>query len=1019
MGRCGLNTGETSPQSGSIKFATGPLKGRVFSIDRSTVTIGSDVSNDIVIKDDPEVAPFHARLVWQEPYWRIERHSQAGPINVNAQLVDRATLQDGALVALGENTSFVLFVPTETQDLRSAAKQAALTDVAKPFDISTQRMVKSTQRPDQTVIASFSALGISSLEVSSNTSDEKRMYALDKQVISIGRNISNDIVINSRTVSGQHVQILRQGNQWVLFHPHPERKQTLNGLLYQGRKIRGDEHFRKVLAPGDIFRIGNEDGSFVTLTYHDGSSEMQDELPPMRPIKLGDAKVTIGRVAENTVVLAHPQVSAHHARLVREGGSYRIFDQNSTNHVYVNAQLVTNALLKMGDEIHIGPYKLIFESTQLTQYDESNYIRIDALNLKKYGNNHVTLLNNISLSIAPRKFVAVVGGSGAGKSMLLNALSGLRPAQEGKVLYNGQDYYRNLAAFNTQLGYVPQDDIVHRDLTLERALFYAARMRLPNDFTEEQIQQRIDEVLEDVELVGRRKLLIKKLSGGQRKRASIAMELLANPSLFFLDEPTSGLDPGLDRKMMFLLRRLADQGHTIVLVTHATNNINACDYVCFLAQGGRLAYFGPPDEAKTYFGKSDFAEIYSSLEPSEGNSNVPEEVEVRFKSSKDYQTYVAEPLKGVHDVTSRAPSGVNGRARSKEKKRPKRGNPWKQFVLLCMRHVELLKNDAGNLLILLLQAPLVALLLMLMVRFEIGGGIFDPNSIVQCRTQILTSSGPLALPGISNVADLVDCKQVVNFLTTDPNGTSYAQAKGGTNKALQDFIVPAESGDAQRVIFLVGFFAILFGCINGTREIVKEAAIYQRERAVNLGILPYMFSKITVLGALAFVQAASILFIVDAFEPYHQGVFLPVLVEIYVTLALASVAGVMMGLVVSAGAPNDDIANSLLSIIIVPQVIFAGSIIPLKDWFTQIVSAITPSRWALAALGTSLGLHADKIDGGKLFGDDYTYHGTLFSIYSKADGTQRIVLAWIALSVIILALTCIIGIFLKRKDARE
>lgn len=1019
MGRCGLNTRETSPQSGSIKFDTGPLKGRVFAIDKGTITIGSDVNNDIVIKDDAKVAPFHARLMWQESYWCIERHPQAGTINVNAQQVDRATLQDGALVALGENTSFVLFLPIETQDLRSEGKQAVLSDAARPSDIPTQRMVKSMQRPDQTLIAPFSALGIPSLEVSSNTSDEKRMYALDKQVISIGRNITNDIVINSRTVSGQHVQIIRQGNQLVLFHPHPERKQTLNGLLYQGRKIRGDEHFRKVLAPGDIFRIGNEDGSFVTLTYHDGSGETQDELPPMRPIKLGDAEVTIGRVTGNTVVLPQPQVSAHHARLVREGGSYRIFDLNSTNHVYVNSQLVTNALLKMGDEIRIGPYKLIFESTQLVQYDESNYIRIDALNLKKYGNNHVTLLNNISLSIAPRKFVAVVGGSGAGKSMLLNALSGLRPAQEGKVLYNGQDYYRNLAAFNTQLGYVPQDDIVHRDLTLERALFYAARMRLPNDFTEEQIQQRIDEVLEDVELVGRRKLLIKKLSGGQRKRASIAMELLANPSLFFLDEPTSGLDPGLDRKMMFLLRKLADKGHTIILVTHATNNISTCDYVCFLAQEGRLAYFGPPEEAKAYFGKDNFAEIYSSVEPAEGNSNVPEEVEVRFRTSKDYQTYIAEPLKGVHDVTSRVPPGVNGRARSKEKKRPKRGNPWKQFVLLCMRHVELLKNDAGNLLILLLQAPLVALLLMLMVRFEIGGGIFDPNSIVQCRTQILTSSGPLALPGISNEADLVDCKQVVNFLTTDPNGTSYAQAKGGTKQALQDFIVPAGSGDAQRVIFLVGFFAILFGCINGTREIVKEAAIYQRERAVNLGILPYMFSKITVLGALAFIQAASILFIVDAFEPYHQGVFLPVLLEIYVTLALASVAGVMMGLVVSAGAPNDDVANSLLSIIIVPQVIFAGSIIPLKDWFTQIVSAITPSRWALAALGTSLGLHADKIDGGKLFGDDYTYHGTLFSIYSQADGTQRIVLAWIALSGIILVLTCIIGIFLKRKDARE
>src|SRR6185312_16217966 len=156
--------------------------------------------------------------------------------------------------------------------------------------------------------------------------------------------------------------------------------------------------------------------------------------------------------------------------------------------------------------------------------------------------------------------------------------------------------------------YVPQEDIVHRELTVERALYYAAKIRLPRDFTDEHIWQRIAEVLEDVELTERRSLLIKKLSGGQRKRVSIALELLANPSLFFLDEPTSGLDPGLDRKMMVLLRKLADKGHTIVLVTHATNNINVCDYVCFLAPGGHMAYFGPPEGAKAYFNQPDFAE---------------------------------------------------------------------------------------------------------------------------------------------------------------------------------------------------------------------------------------------------------------------------------------------------------------------------------------------------------------------------------------------------------------------------
>jgi len=857
-------------------------------------------------------------------------------------------------------------------------------------------------------------MGIPSLEVSSNTSGERKTYPLDKQAINIGRDASNDIMLDEQIVSSFHAQIVRQGNSLILVHPHPDRKQTVNGLLYQGRRIRGDEHFRKVLTHGDFFRIGSEKGSFVTLIYNDGSGTEQDELPPMRPIKLNDPEVTIGRMPDNTVVLPHPQVSGHHARLIREGGTYRIFDLGSTNHVYVNAQLVTNHLLKMNDEIRIGPYRFIYESLQLTQYDESNYIRIDAVNLKKFGNNHVTLLNNISLSIPPRKFVAVVGGSGTGKSMLLNALNGLGPAHEGKVLYNGQDYYRNLAAFNTQLGYVPQDDIVHRNLTVERALYYAARMRLPKDFTEEQIKQRINEVLEDVELTERRKLLVRKLSGGQRKRVSIALELLSNPSLFFLDEPTSGLDPGLDRKMMFLLRKLADKGHTIILVTHATNNINTCDYVCFLAQGGRLAYFGPPNEAKAYFGQADFAEIYSSVEPTEENSAIPEEVEVRFRTSRDYQEYIVKPLK-------EGPAGADG-ARSlavKEIKRPKRGNPLKQFMLLCMRHMELLKNDPINFLILLLQAPLVALLLVVLVRFEIGAGIFDANNVVQCRTQIVTTAGPVALPGVSNQTDLVDCKQVVDFLNNDANGIQYAQKKGGTNQALQDFIVPAKSGDAQRVIFLIGFFAVLFGCINGSREIVKEAAIYQRERAVNLGIIPYLSSKIVVLGALALIQSASILFIVNAIEPFHQGVFLPVLLEIYITLALSSVAGVMVGLIISAIAPNEDSANSLLPIVIIPQVIFAGSIIPLKDWLTWVTAAIFPIRWEMVALGSSLGLHSDKIDGGKLFGDDYVYHGTLFSIYSQADATQRLLLAWIVLGVSILVLTCASGIFLKRRDIRR
>ncbi|MFL5658713.1 MAG: ABC transporter permease, partial [Ktedonobacteraceae bacterium] len=276
------------------------------------------------------------------------------------------------------------------------------------------------------------------------------------------------------------------------------------------------------------------------------------------------------------------------------------------------------------------------------------------------------------------------------------------------------------------------------------------------------------------------------------------------------------------------------------------------------------------------------------------------------------------------------------------------------------------------------------------------------------------------LPGVTNPAALVDCNRVVNFLKSDAHGRQYARNKGGTNQALQNFIVPTQGGgDAQRVIFLVGFFLIIFGLINGALEIVKETAIYQRERAVNLGLLPYMFSKIFVLGLFALLQSILMLLVVQAFEPLSQGVFLPVFLEIYITLALVALSGVMFGLLLSSISSNEDTANNLLPLIIIPQVILSGSIIPLKDWSTLVLATIVPIRWALIAIGSSLGLHSDKIDGSKLFGDDPVYHGTLFSIYSSSDATHRILLAWGALAAIILILTLIVGFFLKRKDIRS
>ena len=1009
-----METVNSQPTLASIKFLTGSLAGNTYQITKPKITLGREPANDIVLSDS-SVSRHHARITLNNGTWTITKLARQNTVIVNHRNVQQSAINDRDTIGLG-GTSFLFQTNVGAPHVPHAPQANPPKVAPTPASFTPQKSFQDAPPPP---LASFVAQqpapaqrqnkatpsgtepvhDVPSLEVTSNTHAEKTPHPLTKQVINIGRHPSNDIVINENVVSAYHTQIVRESNQLIFIHPHPEQPRTTNGLLYQGRRIPGNEPFRKPLERGDIFRIGDEHGTLVTLTYNDGSAAAQDIVPAIRPIPLGAPQISLGRHPDNTIVLNHPQVSAHHARLQQVQGGYHIVDVGSTNGVYVNALRVTNQMLKPGDEVRIGPFKLTYTGTQLTQQDESNSVRIDAVHLKKLGNKQVVLLNDISIAIPPRKFVALVGGSGTGKSTLMGALNGLRPAESGMVFYNGQDYYKHLAAFSTQLGYVPQDDIIHRDLPVERALYYAARMRLPDDFTGAQIQQRINEVLEDVEITHRRHLMVSKLSGGQRKRVSIALELLANPSVFFLDEPTSGLDPGLDRKMMFLLRRLADKGHTIVLVTHATNNINACDYVCFLAQGGRLAYFGPPDDAKKYFDKTDFAEIYSALEPTDQNPNIPAEAEARFKASPYYRQYVQEPL--AQGPAARA--SVSGATVALEQ--PMRGNPWKQFMLLSMRYIELLKNDRGNLMILLLQAPIIALILFLLAAHD----VFSHTNIVNCppNAQI-----PQTVP------NKFDCQNVVNALKTPQGQISAARRHLTLDQALQKSFNPLNSGaNAQKILFIMAFAAVMFGCINGTREIVKEEPIYRRERTVNLGIMPYMFSKIVVLGILCLLQSAVLVIIVALRAPFDHSTFLPPLIEMYISLVLTSLAGLMLGLAISALAPNNDRATSFIPIILIPQVIFSGIIFQLNSPLLQILGSFFAARWSMAALGSSVGLHADLLGNEK----DFAYQGTLFTkVYPTAAdqlaATAHLLLMWFALVVMIVVLAAATAYFLKRKD---
>ncbi|HEX6819729.1 MAG TPA: FHA domain-containing protein [Ktedonobacterales bacterium] len=1090
-----MSTAKPTAGAPSITFLSGSLQGRILPLAPVT-TIGSDPGNDIVVRD-AGVAPRHIRLVKGDAAWRLEKLAPSERVAVDDRETSWSTLRDNAVVSLGAHVSFrfTLSAPTPATSPATPIVTPNVTPVATPVvkpvalparpqpapatpAINTSRKPSlpptgdtgprsdalGRAGPNETEIADLAApAGIPYLEVRNGR--ERKIYPLAGPTIDIGRDGANTIVLDERVVSARHLRLTREGNTYVLIHPHPDRARTLNGLLYHGEQIAGDGQFRKALANGDVFRIGTEQTGLVTLTYYDGVSpaEHAGEIAPMEPIKLGEAQLSIGRRPDNRIVLPHQQVSALHALLVREGGTYRILDRHSTNGVYVNGERQTDYLLELGDEIRIGPYRFVYEANQLARYDESKFIGIQAVDLYKTGTNEIILLDDISLCVPPRAFVAVVGGSGAGKSTLLDALNGLRPAQGGSVAYNGQDLYANRAAFRTQMGYVPQDDIVHKDLTVERALYYAAKLRLPSDFTEQLIAQRISEVLDDVEMSARRHLLVKKLSGGQRKRVSIALELLANPSLFFLDEPTSGLDPGLDRKMMYLLRRLADKGHTIVLVTHATSNINVCDFVCFLGQGGRLVYFGPPDEARTFFGKSDFAEIYASLEPTDANPNVPAEAQARFRGSQAYQEYIAKPLDaaaaasvsviarrdGVAGGNRAAPSRDTVGARqaspapARKAKPAKRGNPFSQFALLTRRRIELLRNDSTTLVLLALQAPVMTLLVMLLIHFGVGTGLFDQQNVVQCAPQIPQAvvtvaptadnpSGAVRL-GIdtsksANPEAPVDCRKIEALLRGEASAQAsemtrklaqdYVQHKAGGDviRALQDWIVYGDSGHTVMTIFLMGFIAVLIGAINGTREIVKEATIYRRERAVNLGILPYIGSKIAVLGTFAVLQSAIIVLIVELFEPLRSSVFLPVLLEVFITIVLTALASVMFGLALSTVAGNEDSANSLVPFILIPQVIFSGALFPLQYGVLQVVAMLTPMRWATVALGTTVGLHSDKLGQDALLSDNTAYHGTLLSTFTQQDGTHWLLLTWGALAAMIVVLVVVSCVGLRLKD---
>jgi ABC-type multidrug transport system ATPase subunit len=572
--------------------------------------------------------------------------------------------------------------------------------------------------------------------------------------------------------------------------------------------------------------------------------------------------------------------------------------------------------------------------------DSARGVLLEAQTLRREVAKGKVILHDVSLVARPGEFVAVVGGSGAGKSTLLGALSGYRPATSGRVLLDGVPLYQHYNELRQLIGYVPQDDIIHRELTVERALTYAAELRLPVEWTPAQRQERVDAVIAELALKEQRQTVVADLSGGQRKRVSIGVELLTRPRLFFLDEPTSGLDPATETHMMDLLRGLANQGRTVLLITHATQNIHLCDKVLFLARGGRIAFYGPPDEALTYFGVQHIEQIYDLLQ----DDRSPEQWEQQYRESPFYQREIAGRME--HDAaTVLAP-------RSSGRKAAGREEDVRQFKILTRRYAEIVLRDRKNLLILLAQGPVIAVLMWALF----GAGIFTRPS-----------NEWLFVPGIQPIPLTAANSQLVDKVIAQENQqAAQAKAANQPKPTLVFYSGPncgprtlgaagcdqdGSSGNgnaakAAQLMFILAATAVWLGTLNAVREISKEDAIYRRERMVSLRVLPYIGSKFAVLLGLVVVQTA-LLFGVAAL---HVGFPASALPGIYLALLFGAAASVAVALAVSAAVSNPDRAVFAAPLIMLPQIFFAGLLVPVASLgIAQPLAAIVTSRWTFEA----------------------------------------------------------------------
>ncbi|WP_083095284.1 ATP-binding cassette domain-containing protein [Mycobacterium mantenii] len=428
----------------------------------------------------------------------------------------------------------------------------------------------------------------------------------------------------------------------------------------------------------------------------------------LRPGKAGPdvpGAIKIGRANDNDIVIPEVLASRHHATLVPTPTGTEIHDNRSINGTFVNGVRVDSAVLHDGDVVTIGNIDLVFHGGNLARRDQaatatrSGGLDVRGVTWTIEGNK--SLLDNISLTALPGTLTAIIGPSGAGKSTFARLIAGYTHPTTGTVSFEGHNVHAEYASLRSRIGMVPQDDVVHGQLTVQQALMYAAELRLPPDTTKDDRAQVVARVLEELEMTQHLHTRVDKLSGGQRKRASVALELLTGPSLLILDEPTSGLDPALDRQVMTMLRQLADAGRVVLVVTHSLTYLDVCDQVLLLAPGGKTAFSGPPSQIGPAMGTTNWADIFSTV------ANDPDGSRAR---------YLARTGPPPAPPPAEKPAELGD---------PAHTSLLRQFSTIARRQMRLIVSDRGYFVFLALL-PFIMGSLSMSVPGDVGFGIPNP-----------------------------------------------------------------------------------------------------------------------------------------------------------------------------------------------------------------------------------------------------------------------------------------------------